>query len=293
MSIRDKAVRALFGLALFFAVGLTLSSAATPPTPIHVIVDSARSIPVTVQNSTHPIPVAVQSPALPIPVVVQNFPLPDWTSVVTAIGTGVLALGIVIALLQFRQDRLFNRVLQTGGLIKLWSKNKYWIARSRIDKDYDQGINRQRVNRLYAGVKRFKGFKAFRELEVDVYNFIEESTRMAERMDIYISRGVADLGLIADHLGYDVLELYYCIQDVLHERALTEDLNYEGFRDLSLRIQHYARLHKDVDIRDELVWAVFPPLPYRGGDESEGYRMSRFYRWRLKLARQKFMKKTD
>jgi len=181
-------------------------------------------------------------------------------------------------------------VLQTGELIKVWGKNKYWTARSRIDKNYDQAANRERVNRLYAAIKRFKGLKYFREMEIDVSNFIEETARIAERMEIYVKRGVADLGIISNHIGYEVLALYIAVQDVLNERSLSEDLNYEGFRDLALRIQHYARLNPDADIRDELIWAVIPPLQYRGGDESEGYKMTRFLRWRLKRARLKWMR---
>lgn len=215
---------------------------------------------------------------------------PDWAAQVTAIGTGALALGVIVAVLQLRQDSLFNRVLQTGGLIKTWGKNKYWFARSRIDKYYDQELNRQRLNEVYARLNRLKRFKAFREAEIEMYNFIEETARITEQMEIYISRGAADLGIIADHIGYDVIALYYALQDILAERSLSEDLNYEGFRDLALRIQHYARLHDSVDIRDEIAWAVLSPLPYRGGDESEGYRMSRLDRRRLKRARVRFMR---
>jgi len=218
------------------------------------------------------------------------FPGSDWAAWLTAIATVVLAGGVIVAVKQLWQDRLFNRVLQTGGLIKAWGKNKYWIARSRIDKHFDQEQNRTRVNRMYAGIKRFKGRRRFRDMEVEAYNFIEETARLAEQMDIYVSRGAADLGLIADHLGYEIIVLYYALQDVLDERALTEDLNYEGFRDLALRVQHYARLHKCVDIRDQIQWALLLPLRYKGGDESEGYRMSRFYRWRLKRARQRFIR---
>lgn len=202
----------------------------------------------------------------------------------------MLTAGIILATKQLLQDRLFNRVLQTGGLIKDWNKNKYWIARSRLDKYYEPEDNKSRANKMAAGIARFKGFKRFRNLDVEFYNFIEETSRLAEQMELYISRGAADLGLIADHIGYDILALYYALQDVISERSLKEDLYYEGFRDLALRVQHYARLHQQVDIRDVYVWACFPPLPYRGGDESDGYPMSRFYRWRLKRARLRFMR---
>src|SRR5579863_8258570 len=229
-----------------------------------------------------------------MPISIANGPdwaelLNGWSTFAVAVFTAALMGGVVVAARQLRQDQLFNRVLQTGGLIKTWGKNRYWEARSRIDKDYDPAVNRERANRLATGIERFKGFKKFRELDCDAYNFIEEMARLAEQMELYVSRGAADLGRITDHIGYEVLSLYYSIQDVLATRASREDLNYEGFRDLALRIQHFARLHNS-DIREALVWACFPPLVYRGDDESEGYPVSRLLRWRLRQARLRFMR---
>lgn len=56
------------------------------------------------------------------------------------------------------------------------------------------------------------------------------------------------------HIGYDVPNTYYILQDIFQDRAIKENLNYEGFRDLALRVQDYARLNPlDADIGSELV----------------------------------------
>ena len=101
---------------------------------------------------------------------------------------------------------------------------------------------------------------------------IEDHSRLAELIEIYIRKGAADEGIVGDHLAYDILSTYYAVQDVLRERALKEDLAYEGFRDLALRLQDYAKIRPvEADLRGHLVWAKLPPLKYKGGDESHGY----------------------
>lgn len=215
----------------------------------------------------------------------------DWPAWITAIATAILTAGIFFAARQLRQDRLFNRVSFVGEIFRRWNRNRYWDARTWMEKSSDLEQNRQRVNRVWQRIKRLSAFKRYRETKTDIINYVSEISLLAERIELYIARGIIDMDLVANHIGYDVITIYYYLQDVFEERTSLEDENHEGIRDLALRIQHYARLHF-VDIRDEVIWAVLPPLRYAGGDESEGYPMSRFYRWRLKQARLRFMRET-
>jgi hypothetical protein len=83
--------------------------------------------------------------------------------------------------------------------------------------------------------------------------FIDRSAKLADRVEIYIRKGIVEESIIAEHYGYDVLTLYQVLRDVFQHRAATDDYNYEGFRDLASRIQDYARLHPlDADLRDRV-----------------------------------------
>ena len=197
----------------------------------------------------------------------------DWTFVanqVTAWSTFVLAVGVVFAALQYFGERKNNRVVETNSLLRDWQATRLQIARTQLD------------NNVYRRLLRLQRFKAFRDLEVDVYNFIQDTARISERMEILVRRGAADEGIIVEHIGYDILVSYYILRDVLQDRAAEDDLNYEGFRDLARRTQDYAKLHPlDADLRDKLVFANLPPLRYRGGDVSLRYRESLRRRARL------------
>lgn len=213
----------------------------------------------------------------------------DLAGWITAISTAILMGGVVFAALQLRQDRLFNRVTFVGEIFKRWNRNRYWNARSWMDKSSNLEENRQRVNRVWRRVKRLSAFKNYRGTKTDIINYVSEISLLAERIELYIARGIVDIDLVANHIGYDVITIYYYLQDIYAERSLEEDENHEGFRYLALRMQHYARLHF-VDMRDEVIWAVLPPLQYAAGGESEAYSMSKFQRGRLKRARLKWMR---
>jgi hypothetical protein len=114
---------------------------------------------------------------------------------------------------------------------------------------------------------------------LDVRDDLLELSGTAERTEIYIRKGAADVGIIAEHLGYDIILAYYCLRPIIRELTSGEDFNFDGFRDLTLRLQDYAKLHPlDVDIRPNMIFATIPPLRYRGGDVSLGYHKSLPYR---------------
>jgi hypothetical protein len=195
-----------------------------------------------------------------------------WSTLALAVLTLLLTLGIAFAAAQFFLTRKFNRTLETDHLFKELRKVGLWEGRSKLDTLDDLEGNRLRANRLYKVIHRLRRFKSFRELDAVTSDFIEDVARLTERIEIYIRKGVADEGIIAEHAGYDVLMTYCCLRDILQKRAAEDDLNYEGFRDLALRIQDYAKLHpRDADLRDDLVWDSLPRIEYKGGDESLGY----------------------
>jgi hypothetical protein len=199
---------------------------------------------------------------------------PDWNAI-TAISTAVLAFGVLIAWYQLVLQRRGNRVVETGRLLEAWNDNRLWDARSWLDIDaYDWKADRRRVVRFYTLVQALKR-RRFRPLQDFVNDIIEDHARLAERIEIYIRKGAADEGIIGDHIAYDVIMAYFTLEDVLKKRAAEDDLSYEGFRDLALRLQDYAKIFSlDADLPGSLTWAQFTPLVYGPDDESQGYKKS-------------------
>lgn len=206
-----------------------------------------------------------------------------WTDKITAISgavtaafTIVLAVGIVIAARQFALSRRFSRLQETQHLIDLINASKLSRINNRVER-FD-GIptyletSRQKANRLYARLHRLKGRKYFSKAWKKLDSAIQDVADVTDRIEIYIRKGNADEGTIAEHAGYCILSTYYILQDVLALRTLEDDLSYEGFRDLSRRIQDYGKLYQlESELRDELVWAVLPPFKYADGMVSKSY----------------------
>lgn len=210
--------------------------------------------------------------------------VPDWNAI-TAISTAVLAFGVLIAWYQLVLQRRGNRVVETGRLLEAWNDNRLWDARGWLDDDaYDWKADRRRVARFYKLVQALK-HRRFRPLQDFVNDIIEDHARLAERIEIYIRKGAADEGIIGDHIAYDVIMTYYTLEDVLKKRASEDDLSYEGFRDLTLRLQDYAKICPlDADIPGSLTWAKFTPLVYGMDDVSQGYKKSLWRKCLLSLA---------
>ena len=238
-----------------------------------------------------PLPV-ISKLATPLPASMPPPSSQDWTApyiawgtVATAVGTLVLAGGVIFAALQFFWSRRATRIVETGALLKDWRTQELWIGRSKIDKSADPEVNRQFANQLYRHINKLKRYWAFKELEIVANNFIEDMAALAERTEIYLRRKVADEDLILEHLNYDIISTYYALQDILAERCANDDLDYERFLHLAQRAQDYSKLHPQYAPRPKLVWAEFPAIRYREGDTTDPHPVSWYRKLRLKFVK--------
>ena len=181
----------------------------------------------------------------------------------TAAGTWALAAGVIFAGLSFFWQRRANRVLEAGNLVREWSAPALRKLRRDIDESPDKEDNRRKANSLLET-----------DVTLSIDGFIEDTARLTERIEAYIRNGLADERIIAELLVYDVVALYYACQDALKQRANEDNLNYEGWRDLALRLRDLSRIYpKSIDLVSDLKWDFdIPPLEYRTpGDVSAGY----------------------
>jgi hypothetical protein len=219
-----------------------------------------------------------------------------WSSLAMAALTLLLVAGVAFAAAQFFLTRKFNRTLETDQLLKEIDASVLWAARSRLDKFETLAENQRRAYLMYKAVERFGKFKRFRILAKRLRRVISEIANLTERVEIYIRKGMADEGIIAEHTGYNILATYCFLSVILEERAKLYDYNYDGFRALATRIQDYAILNPEAaDIRKELVWFPLSPLQYKGGERSLEYLTSRWrvlQKARIWLARTKHAAKT-
>lgn len=188
----------------------------------------------------------------------------------TAFGTWILALGVIVALVTYWWQQKASRIVEAGNLVRDWNSPSLRDFRRQLDRSLSVEATRIRVaNEIYTPTT-----------DSAMSNFIEETARLAERIEVYIRNQVADEKVIAELLRYDVLSTYYFVQDLLKLRSKEEDLDYEGWRDLTLRFQDLSRIYPlSVELRDELKWYDFPPLEYRvPGDHSLGYTVPLFRR---------------
>jgi hypothetical protein len=206
-----------------------------------------------------------------------------WEAV-TALASVLLTIGVVFAAAQFFLQRKSDRVAETGRLLQEWYSDRLWWLRTWLDKEpASKETDRLRALNFYIRIKRLGKRKTYREIFLDIEDGIEELARLAERIEIYVRARAASEQIIFDHIGYDILMSYIILSDVLALRASTENLSYEGFRDLALRCQDYAKLHPlAADIDDTMVWKVLPKLKYIVGGESEGYSKSILLKLRLR-----------
>lgn len=181
----------------------------------------------------------------------------------TAIATAVLVGGVLFAAAQFYLTRRNFRVTECGNLVKEWQVSALPVLQAEFDRGPELRTNAKNA---------LTTIRIARErLELKLL----ELCRIAERTEIYVRKGVADIGIIAEHLGYDIIALYYYMRPLLRQLTRENDFNLEGFRDLVLRIQDYAKLNPlGLDIREDVVFAKIPPLRYIEGDLSKGYHKS-------------------
>ena len=167
-----------------------------------------------------------------------------------------------------------------------WREDEIWAARSYADETDNHDENRKRALRFYNHVHGMK--RRFRQLYFTVDDALQEIGVLAERTEIYLRKGVADEAIIIEHLGYDIVAPYYQYQDILQRRAATENLDYEGWRSLVLRVQDYAKVHpKESNLEAKLVWADIPPIRYKDGQVSDLHKAPFWRAQRLRFVRPK------
>jgi hypothetical protein len=205
-----------------------------------------------------------------------------WSTLALALATIILAFGIGIAAMQFWWQRRANRVVETGRLLERWDDED--LAEFCNDLDELDGVEENRC----ATIEKYLRSRGSKEDE-STFDFpLESMARMAERFEIYIRKGVADESIVIEHIGYNVLAAYYHLHDILQARATAHNLEYEGFRDLALRIQDYARIHpEETGFPPDLDAVIIPIIEYRDGSESRGYLPNFFQRAQIVLAKKK------
>ena len=192
--------------------------------------------------------------------------LTDWTNVAVAVGTIALAVftaglvaGVFVAAKQLSQDRKFNQALQTGDLIQEWGAPSLRSMRRTLDHSENYDDNRSRTTQMYYLLKKSNDQSWY-----DFLKFIEDTGELAEKTGLYIEKRLVDADMMYQHLGYDILSTYYYLQDALADRTRNEDMLYDGFRDLAIAVQIYAKRYPNrIDIRSTLVNADFPALVYK------------------------------
>lgn len=201
---------------------------------------------------------------------------PDWTSIVTAVSTAILAIGVLFAAFQFFWQRKADRVVETGKLIDMWNSCACADDRDRLDKHLAIEDNRAMALRVYIAERHGKN------VPIDIDAILTESARLAERIEIYIRKGAANESIIAETIGYDILQTYFVLHNIMAADAKADNIDYEGFRDLASRMQDYAKLKPlDTGWPDELLALPIPVIQYRDGTHSLGYIAGLAGFWRL------------
>jgi hypothetical protein len=191
-----------------------------------------------------------------------------WAPAATAFFTALLSIGVFFAAGAYRAQLREARIVETGALLEQWREDSVRTLRAFIDETDDHDENRARTLRFYKHVHALR--RRPRKLRAILGDSIQATRALAERTEIYLRKGVADEAIIVEHLGYAILASYYHLQEVLQLRAQQQNLDYEGWRSLALRVQDYAKLHpKDTNLEDILVWAELPPLHYKDGSISD------------------------
>ena len=214
---------------------------------------------------------------------------PNWAEVVTAVGTAVLAFGVLIAIVQLGLTLRQTRLIETQHLVDLINNSKIVALNKRIEKfdRYDSYLDTSRSHALalYVRIQRLGRFMRFRKLLREVDSALGDAADITDRVEIYIRSGNAEEGMVAEYAGYLILATFYILQDVFRKEALESDYSYEGFYDLACRIQDYAKLKPlGPALRAELVWTTLRPITYADGSQSMDYLSSWSLLRRARLA---------
>lgn len=188
--------------------------------------------------------------------------LSAWGAVGTAVATGVLAGGVVVAMVQLREQQTARRLIATPDVLKGWSDAFLRGWRARLDSYADVQRNIARVRRIWDYSAR--PLPARRQMRDEFKAFIHQSSRVAEQIEVFVRHGAADEGIVAEHVGYGIVMLYVVLHDILQELADKQGEDFEGWRQLAIRCQIYAKLNPGrTNLIDELVWVKLSPIRYR------------------------------
>ena len=186
-------------------------------------------------------------------------------SIATAAASVFLAIGVFIAAYQIWLTRKFSRVTESNNLLREFETKNLREACFRLQKfdgvDTYLDTSRRFANDTYNRVKRLRGFKRYKGLWVSLESMIQTMAQVTDRIEIYLSSGTADEGVIAENIGYHIVVSYYALQDILQQRRSLEDYTYESYRDLAMRIQDYGKLYRRrAQLRANLCWAQLRPF---------------------------------
>lgn len=206
-----------------------------------------------------------------------------WTSLVTGLATlGLLVVAVVAAVVAWRQFREFQRgakIQTTTDLLREWADDKYQRIIRFVDFGPDAATCRKYARLLYVIVssdvqrppkRERQKRKKWRDREDFVDGTIQDFALMATRTWNLLEHGIIDEGVLFGQLDYDIVAMYYELEDVLAIRSYREDQLYSEFTRLAQRAQAHYLKRAPREIVDDFIEARFDPLPSED-DEFERY----------------------
>jgi hypothetical protein len=179
----------------------------------------------------------------------------DAAAWVTAGATAVLTISIVVAIAQVNQERSNAKVERTLPILKEWNRPRIQTWLWYVDYYTDLDKSRRATNRLFSLAR------PRRRDEID--DFLTDIARLAERTEILFRRELIDRDVLAEHLSYDILQAFYCLQDIFAELAAKKDLHFLGFYRLAISLQPYYRNLPSEEVITKLANCTFikPVMP--------------------------------
>lgn len=163
-----------------------------------------------------------------------------------AAGTWVLAIGVIVALFAYLAQQRATRLTEATNLLRLWRDAGVEEFLAAVDTGPDAVAARKRANELYNDPERRPLFA----------EFIQNLARLADWIEVYIRNKVAEERIVPALLCYDVVAVYFMVEDILGQRTEDEGYDYTGFRNFAFRIQDCSRIWPhEVQLLDELKWA--------------------------------------
>lgn len=174
-----------------------------------------------------------------------------------ALGTWALLGGVVFAAMQLQFDRNNAAIERTIAMMNEWNSPTIQDGLSYVDKfPGDPDNSRKFLNEAYSrATNDAKQLEAFD-------GFLGTLARLTERMDIMVARKLVNVEMLTEHIGYEVLQAFYALQDILAEKAAQRGFDFLGFYDLVLRLKpEYINLPTDSLVHELTVACFKKPIP--------------------------------